>query len=60
MRDFFELTDEELLALGIPLEEEGNRTYGDIAYLLKGFLKRKSAWLRRPPRLARMRSPRLD
>lgn len=48
MKDFFELTDQELLALGIPLEEEGARTYGDIPQELKSFLQRKTLWLRRP------------
>ena len=44
MKDFFELTDHELLALGIPLEEE---TDGDIAQGLKVFIRRKSVWLSR-------------
>ncbi len=93
MKDFSDLTEQELLALAISLEEEDNRTYGDIAEALresypgtakmfaamaeeenghrhrlldlyrekfgdhiplirrqdvKGFLERKSVWLRRP------------
>jgi rubrerythrin len=31
MKDFSELTEQELLALAIALEEEDNRTYGDMA-----------------------------
>lgn len=46
MKDFFELTDQELAALGIPLEEEGDRTYRDIALGLKASLMRKAIWPR--------------
>ena len=101
MKDFSDLTEQELLALAISLEEEDNRTYGDIAELLresypgtakmfaamaeeenghrhrlldlyrekfgdhiplirrqdvKGFLERKSVWLRRPLGLDKVRA----
>ncbi len=35
MKDFSELTEQELLALAITLEEEDNRTYGDFAAALR-------------------------
>ena len=101
MKDFSDLTEQELLALAISLEEEDNRTYGDIAESLresypgtakmfaamaeeenghrhrlldlyrekfgdhiplirrqdvKGFLERKSVWLRRPLGLDKVRA----
>jgi len=101
MKDFSDLTEQELLALAISLEEEDNRTYGDIAEALresypgtakmfaamaeeenghrhrlldlyrekfgdhiplirrqdvKGFLERKSVWLRRPLGLDKVRA----
>jgi erythrin-vacuolar iron transport family protein len=100
MKDFSELTEQELLALAIGLEEEDNRTYGDFAEALresypgtakmfaamaeeenghrhrlldlyrqkfgdhiplirrqdvKGFVERKSVWLRRPLGLEKVR-----
>ena len=36
MKDFSELTEQELLALAISLEEEDSRTYGDLAEALHG------------------------
>ena len=101
MKDFSDLTEQEVLALAISLEEEDNRTYGDIAEALresypgtakmfaamaeeenghrhrlldlyrqkfgdhiplirrqdvKGFLERKSVWLRRPLGLDKVRA----
>lgn len=44
MKDFFELTDHELLALGVPLEEEDDRSHTNVAEELKGFFRRK--WVR--------------
>jgi erythrin-vacuolar iron transport family protein len=35
MKDFSELTEQELLALAIGLEEEDNRTYGDLAETMR-------------------------
>src|SRR5690242_21610004 len=35
MKDFSELTQQELLALAIALEEEDNRTYGDLAEAMR-------------------------
>jgi erythrin-vacuolar iron transport family protein len=35
MKNFSELTEQELLALAIALEEEDNRTYGDLAEALR-------------------------
>jgi erythrin-vacuolar iron transport family protein len=35
MKDFSELTEQELLALAIALEEEDNRTYGDLAEVMR-------------------------
>ncbi|HEV2362586.1 MAG TPA: ferritin family protein [Caulobacteraceae bacterium] len=35
MKDFSQLTEKELLALAISLEEEDNRTYGDLAEALR-------------------------
>jgi erythrin-vacuolar iron transport family protein len=35
MKDFSELTQQELLALAIALEEEDNRTYGDLAEVMR-------------------------
>jgi rubrerythrin len=35
MKDFSELTEQELLALAIALEEEDNRTYGDLAEAMR-------------------------
>ena len=35
MKDFSELTEQELLALAITLEEEDNRTYGDLAEAMR-------------------------
>ena len=56
MKDFFELTDQELLALGIPLGEDDGGAYGDIAEELKRFLLRNSVWLRRPLKLGKVRA----
>ncbi len=101
MKDLSDLTEQELLALAISLEEEDSRTYGDIAEALresypgtakmfaamaeeenghrhrlldlyreefgdhiplirrqdvKGFLERKSVWLRRPLGLDKVRA----
>lgn len=36
MKDFSELSEQELLALAIALEEEDNRTYGDLAEAVRG------------------------
>jgi len=54
MKDFFELTDQELLALGIPLEEDDSGAYRNVAEDLKRFLQRNSVWLRRPLGLGNM------
>lgn len=35
MKEFSELTEQELLALAIALEEEDNRTYGDVAEAMR-------------------------
>ena len=56
MKDFFELTDQELLALGIPLEEDDSGAYRGFAEDLKRFLQRKSVWLRRPLGLGKVRA----
>ena len=55
MKDFFELTDQELLALGIPLGEDASGAYGNVAEDLKRFLQRNSVWLRRPLGLGKVR-----
>jgi len=36
MKEFSELTEQEVLALAIALEEEDNRTYGDLAEAMRG------------------------